>query len=97
KANGYDPRWMGRWTILSLGSALAVGLAAFVGSSSASGQAAPTNQAPPEISGSALEGSVLSASHGRWTGGSKISYAYQWRRCLPDGTACADIAGATDN
>src|ERR671927_307627 len=88
---------MGRWTILSLGSALALALAAFAGSSSASGLAAPTNQTPPEIGGAALEGSVLVAGHGRWASGSKLTFAYQWRRCLPDGTACADIPGAIDS
>jgi len=49
------------------------------------------------VSGSALEGTVLSASRGRWDSSSKVTFAYQWRRCLPDGTGCADIAGATDN
>jgi hypothetical protein len=88
---------VGRWTILSVGSGLAVGLAAFVGSSSASGRAVPTNQLPPSVAGAALEGSVLSASRGRWSGGSRTTFAFQWRRCLADGTACADVPGATDN
>jgi hypothetical protein len=88
---------MGRWTILSVGSGLAIGLSAFAGSSSASGQAVPANQQPPSVAGAALEGGVLSASRGHWSGGSRTAFAYQWRRCLADGSACADVPGATDN
>src|SRR5262245_61999590 len=88
---------MGRWAILSVGSVLALGLAAFAGSSSASRQAVPSNQQPPSVAGAALEGGVLSASRGRWNSDSRTSFAFQWRRCLADGTACADVPGATDN
>jgi hypothetical protein len=88
---------MGRRTILSVGSGLAIGVAAFAGSSSASQRSIPTNQQPPSVVGTALEGSVLNGSHGRWDSSSRVSFSYQWRRCLPDGTGCADIAGATDN
>src|SRR5262245_18867102 len=88
---------MGRWAILSVGSALVLGLAAFAGSSSASRRAVPTNQQPPSVAGAALEGGVLTASRGRWSGGSRTSFAFQWRRCLADGTACADVPGATDS
>jgi hypothetical protein len=88
---------MGRSTILSVGSALAIGLAAFAGSSSASGQAVPANETPPSVSGGALEGNVLAASQGRWNHSANATFGYQWRRCLADGTACADIAGSTDN
>ncbi|MGE5273776.1 MAG: hypothetical protein ACM3QU_08455 [Verrucomicrobiota bacterium] len=88
---------MGRRTILSIGSGLAIGLAAFAGSSSASQRSIPTNQQPPAVTGAALEGSVLNASRGRWDSSSRLTFSYQWRRCLPDGTGCVDIAGATDN
>jgi hypothetical protein len=88
---------MGRSAILSVGSALAIGLAAFVGSSSASGRAVPGNETPPSVSGQALEGTVLAANQGRWNHTSSAVFGYQWRRCLADGTACADIAGSTDN
>jgi hypothetical protein len=88
---------MGRSTVLSVGSALAIGLAAFAGSSSASGRAVPGNETPPSVSGQALEGNVLAANQGRWNHSSNATFGYQWRRCLADGTACADIAGSTDN
>src|SRR5262249_34412396 len=32
-----------------------------------------------------------------WNSGSRTSLAFQWRRCLADGTSCADVPGATDN
>ena len=79
--------------------ALAVTLLVFTGSSSAAAQEEPTNTAPPSISGSERQGETLHASRGEWSNGSDDSsdYSYQWQRCKPDGSDCADIAGATDN
>ena len=57
--------------------------------------ALPANQAPPTVAGEAREGSVLSAEHGRWSGGTPISFAYEWLRCDGSGIECAPIAAAT--
>ncbi len=55
--------------------------------------AAPLAIAPPAISGSAVEGQLLTASSGSWTG-SPSSYAYQWQRCSSSGEGCSDIDAA---
>src|SRR5579864_888027 len=56
--------------------------------------AAPSNTSLPSISGSARDGSLLTASHGSWTG-SPTSYAYAWERCDNAGGSCAAIGSAT--
>jgi hypothetical protein len=49
----------------------------------------PVNTAPPAISGSTVDGNVLSATHGTWTGAAATSYTYQWQSCN-NGT-CANV------
>jgi hypothetical protein len=49
----------------------------------------PANVSPPAVSGSAVEGNVLSAEAGSWTGTTPMQYAYRWQR---NGI---DIAGAS--
>ncbi|MGH3133665.1 MAG: hypothetical protein ACRDNY_07995 [Gaiellaceae bacterium] len=92
-----------RKSVLALAAiALVLGLVALA-LPSADGEAAPSarpaNTAEPVISGRAEQGRTLSASRGRWTGGS-LSYSYRWVRCAqdggrPDGSDCGFIFGAT--
>jgi hypothetical protein len=55
----------------------------------------PVNTTQPSIVGTLREGERLTADPGAWRGTEPLHYAYRWRRCDPDGTACADVAGAT--
>ncbi|MDQ1703248.1 MAG: hypothetical protein QOF57_2500, partial [Frankiaceae bacterium] len=55
------------------------------------------NTGTPSISGPLLDGGILTADHGTWTGTPAISYAYQWQRCDADGSNCTDIPLATDD
>ena len=52
----------------------------------------PTNTAVPQIVGEPVIGTTLRARTGAWEGSQPLSYAYQWRRCVPE---CHDIEGAT--
>ena len=53
------------------------------------------NTVAPNVTGSAVQGSQLTATAGAWTGAGTITYAYQWYRCDNAGAHCASIHGAT--
>ena len=55
----------------------------------------PVNTGPPMITGTAREGSPLSASSGVWSGTPTITPTYQWQRCDGSGANCVDILNAT--
>src|SRR4051794_7778125 len=57
--------------------------------------ATPINTAPPTVTGTEREGATLTAGNGTWSN-SPTSFEYKWQRCTIDGTACGDIAGATE-
>jgi hypothetical protein len=55
----------------------------------------PKNTTEPSISGTAQQGSTLTADHGDWSGTAPITYHYLWQRCDAKGASCAGISGAT--
>jgi hypothetical protein len=61
------------------------------------GAGVPVNVVQPSFSGSPVNGNVLTASTGSWTGAATITYAYQWQRCNSSGGSCVDIGGQTSS
>jgi hypothetical protein len=78
------------WTII----VVLLGAALLASTAAARTAAAPKNSSVPTITGTAREGDTLTAHNGTWAN-SPTTYAYQWQRCAPDGSGCADITGAT--
>src|SRR5918911_4998833 len=92
-----------RWQRRAVGSALAV---AFVGAlvlptgGSATAQTPPKATGQPRVAGTAVEGNVLTASNGSWSGTGPFNYTYRWLRCPStggggNGEGCVAISGAT--
>ena len=59
------------------------------------GSGAPVNSAEPSISGSAVQSQTLTVTTGTWTGGTPMTFTYQWLRCDTTGANCTSISGET--
>jgi hypothetical protein len=57
---------------------------------------APAYTSLPTIVGTLLEGQLLSAATGTWSGTEPISYGYQWQLCNLVTKACSNLMGATE-
>jgi len=85
---------------LPLAAVAALTTALLPGSGSALALTAPANTTEPQIVGDAIEGRMLTASNGIWSGTTPMSFAYRWLRCpigggAPDGADCGLIPDAT--
>jgi hypothetical protein len=65
------------------------------GGGGGSGSGPPVNASAPVVSGSAVQGQVLTATTGTWTGKTPITFTNQWYRCDANSANCAAIAGET--
>jgi hypothetical protein len=54
----------------------------------------PSSLSLPVITGTAQQGSTLTASPGNWAN-NPTGFTYQWLRCEPGGDSCATIPGST--
>src|SRR5262245_13025064 len=55
----------------------------------------PVNTALPSVRGTMVNGQVVTADPGTWSGAGSISFSYRWLRCNSQGGECASIGGAT--
>jgi hypothetical protein len=79
--------------LLKPAAGLAVVVVAACVGAQAAAAAPPANTVRPTISGTARDGSTLTAGVGRWTN-NPTSFSYAWLRCGTEGANCTAIAGA---
>jgi hypothetical protein len=82
--------------VAALASALTA-LAAVVTTSNAGPTVVPENTESPMVVGTAVDGEILAAKDGEWTGEDPTAFTYQWQSCDAAGANCANIAGAASN
>lgn len=76
--------------VAAFGGAALLGVSGGLGSAAVA--AKPKNLTPPSITGSAVQGSVLSGHLGTWSG-NPTDFNTWWRRCDRNGGHCGNIAG----
>jgi hypothetical protein len=52
----------------------------------------PKNTSAPSISGSLVDGQLLTANNGEWSGSQPITYTEQWQLCNALGASCSNIS-----
>lgn len=80
--------------VAALASALTA-LASFVGMAETAPSVVPDNTEAPAVVGSAVDGELLAAKDGEWSGTDPMTFTYQWQACDAAGANCANIANAT--
>jgi fibronectin-binding autotransporter adhesin len=58
------------------------------------GALVPSNVELPSIAGSLLDGQLLEALTGSWSGSTPLSYSFQWELCNAKGGECANVSEA---
>jgi hypothetical protein len=83
--------WTVKFVVVALGGAALLGVSGGMGSAATA--ARPSNTSPPTITGTAVEGSVLSGHLGTWSG-NPTDFNTWWRRCDRNGHHCGNITGS---
>jgi len=66
---------------------------------SAGSRTAPVNTREPVVSGTTIQGRLLTTSNGTWSGTTPLAFSYRWLRCDstgggPNGVTCSTISNA---
>src|SRR5215204_2275007 len=85
-----------RFVLVAVLASALTALAAVVTTSNAGPTVVPDNTEPPMVVGTAVDGELLTAKDGEWTGEDPTAFTYQWQSCDTNGANCANIAGATN-
>jgi hypothetical protein len=55
----------------------------------------PSNTSPPTIAGTPQDNQTLTATPGKWSGTTPITFTYSWLRCDANGNGCAAIGSTS--
>lgn len=82
--------------LLAAGAASALtALATVVAMAEAQPAVVPDNTEAPAVVGTAMDGELLAAKDGEWSGTDPMTFTYQWQACDGAGANCANVNGAT--
>ncbi len=70
-------------------------LAAVAGMADAQPNVIPNNTETPAVVGTPMDGELVAAKDGEWSGTDPMTFTYQWQACDAAGANCASIANAT--
>jgi hypothetical protein len=70
-------------------------LATVAGLAEAEPAVVPDNTEAPAVVGPEVDGQLVAAKDGEWSGTNPMTFTYEWQRCNSAGASCADISGAT--
>jgi hypothetical protein len=86
-----------RWASRSWLALIAMLATTIIASSAAAATGPPTNTTRPTVTGSPVNGKILTGHPGGWAGTSPITFKFQWARCSSTGSSCVNIDEASQS
>ncbi len=86
-----------RWACRSSLALIATLATALVAVSASAATGPPTNTSRPTVTGSPVNGKILTGHPGAWAGTAPITFKFQWSRCSATGSSCVNIDEASQS
>jgi hypothetical protein len=86
-----------RWANRSWLALVATLATAFFAASATAATGPPSNTTRPTVTGSPVNGKILTGHPGSWAGTAPITFKFQWSRCSSTGSSCVNIDEASQS